>query len=740
MCRILATWFQAPDTIPGPLHPPLRALEASHEALVFPHLLATLLDPNASVRKRAYQTIETLLFHYQDPDAVALRTRQTEQFRSAKLKDKRSQIHQWITERATETLPTILRMADHKQHVQLYEDAFAAILQWNAKEAREWLLNQLLNPSKDESEIAIGLEAMRTIGLGSKEQQRVLSLAESGANGFPSLRGIFLVGELQITQGTETLRSIIAYASPQATREIAESCAALVAIHTEEASTALRELFQESTPPKQLYIATALCMFGLPDGKEALLQALQDRFSPIPHAILIDALGELKDPALLSVFIERLDPIECRHNSRIAAIEALRKLGSPKAIDVLQACLADLSEYESIKRHAALALAWIAPEALNPTRDKTLQQVLDADRYSNRKHSMGIEDTIDTLTMLAKHSLSQLEQPEHTLDATYQECLRQRNRSILPALKAYQKATLQEERFQKHRGLPFLQLVQDSIETWETLNTKLNRSLLTNHSDIDPETFSTLRQLLALTPNKQNWYKLCSFLEKWPTSEGLEMGIAYACQHLEEWPTELRQSPYSWFHDILALQYQPRFQIVRHLALQSYTQSTQEKIAFLEALPASYEITFLDISRSYLNSKSAESIAQLPCLQHVRHLSILYNNVGAKGLVHFLTSPHLKQLESLNVESNNIGNKGALLFAEDHQLTQLHTLNLRSNRISDSGAKALAETSFLPALRRLQLGVNNISPDAQSQLLKSTQREHTSIEFDERQELDDIAF
>ena len=80
---------------------------------------------------------------------------------------------------------------------------------------------------------------------------------------------------------------------------------------------------------------------------------------------------------------------------------------------------------------------------------------------------------------------------------------------------------------------------------------------------------ATLRTLLDGEPGAERWWALCRALDTCCVGAELEIALEYVEQHLSRcgWPDSLRVAPRSWQRAVLTGAAQPRWRLVRSLAL-----------------------------------------------------------------------------------------------------------------------------------------------------------------------------
>lgn len=715
-------------------------------------LCSLLVDTNESVRKQAQQSLSEWNTNKPDGAELAFMGTQLEQLRRAGLRGKVEAIEALAEGAQRLAFDAVQRYIEGRQD-KLQRAFLRAILQLDARRYILWVLDLLLfQPYDDQALDATALQALKTLHTEEDRDEIQRTLTQHTSETYPMgvrERAVWLMGALGWEGSISCLKKTLQNPSIPLSLQV-EATSALVELDLPAAKDALQVVFQQAGPPLNVHIACALCLYQSDEGVALLRTQLQRRDAAIPHSVLLEALSHLQQESLIPLFIDRLEQTSQSDRARLSAIDGLGKLRAKEANYILREMLLDHNEHELTRTTAAAALAQIFPTQLDPIRDERLRLTLDFDRNTHLRLEQSSLRVLKAFRTMARHITKRLEELEadhfeeesKTEVSQYLEGLRQRNRQILPTLQAYRRATQEDKRYRQRRGEGFVALAVSTQEAWMSCSAMLNEVMASGifAPNLDSESFSKLRQLLSLPPSSRNWLKLCQFLDEWPEGAELELALDYADEHLEGWPIALRQPQHTWYRDMLGMQFQPRFRIVRTMVMNTYTHIPREKLTFLENLQEPYVLEELNLQENGFTSSGARALAKCASLQSVKELNLFYNNIGAKGLVLLLASPYLTQLEAINLQSNNLGNKGVLLLAQEHNWRSLKRLNLTSNRISDKGAEALAASTILTSLEELYIGNNAITPAALEALRRSPAMQGTRIHADDEQREEDLPF
>lgn len=130
-------------------------------------------------------------------------------------------------------------------------------------------------------------------------------------------------------------------------------------------------------------------------------------------------------------------------------------------------------------------------------------------------------------------------------------------------------------------------------------------------------------------------------------------------------------------------------------------------VALFRALPSS-DITLLDLSKYFIGTDGARTLAHVLPQTRITALNLRFNGIFDRGAAAIAAVLAQTCLTTLDLYGNNIGDGGTEALAAVLPLTQITALDLRGNHITGNGAAALARVLPLTRIATLNLGWNSL--------------------------------
>ncbi len=227
--------------------------------------------------------------------------------------------------------------------------------------------------------------------------------------------------------------------------------------------------------------------------------------------------------------------------------------------------------------------------------------------------------------------------------------------------------------------------------------------------------FGELRSLLHQQASRQNWERICAFMDQQGTDHQLAAAVDYANTLLEPWPIHYRLAPLAWTMSMCQNPDLLSWRLVRALELDT---SLLTHIHATTLTPLLAPINALTIhGQTHHAIRLIQSLHDLPPLA-ITTLNIHQWGTSPARLTGYLARTDFPDLRALRIADSRQNHASITPLLMAPWLHQIERLELPNNLLQDATIQALLE--HMPRLTHLNLSGNQLSLQGVRALLHST--------------------